>query len=354
MFNLNTTQLAIILIAIILLVGILAAWHYSGTLHTTTRHNRVLQSSEGMIFNTSFRLAVAAGLLGGLIFAMLVTPFLPLLAKGVVMITIAALYVVWVHHKTPTNNKTAVLFLANGARVRMGPGGKGFNEGLNAMPLGWPFFVAEDKSTSQTNEEFRQMKAYSKDKQPVFLEGTYNLFIDDIYATYNIQNEEEAKQSVKAAVLKWLRAVPENYNAKDLVEHDTDGNPMKNVLAREAYNRTQQELSTRNPIGYNVRPTIQIVEISLDPDFEKALKNIAREEVEGQHEAVQVRRRLEQLAQVKAEGVNPDMAAAFVQVEAEKPGAKINTINIPGMQGIGEAAGNAGKAFSEWLRNRTT
>lgn len=350
----NGTQLAIILIAAALLLGLAAFWQSGRTSPAARRRTQPLQSSEGMIFNTSFRLAVAAGLLIGFIVAMLATPFLPLLAKGVVAVTIAALYVLWVYHKTPTNNKTAVLFLKGGARVRMGPNGKGFNEGLNAMPLGWPFFIAEDKSTSQTNEEFRQMKAYSKDKQPVFLEGTFNLFIDDIYATYNIENIEEAKETVRATVLKWLRAVPENYNAKDLVEHDTNGNPMKNVLAREAYTHTQAELSSRNPIGYNVRPTINIVEISLDADFEKALKNIAREEVEGQHEEVQVRRRLEQLAKVKAEGVNPDMAAAFVQVEAEKPGAKINTINIPGMQGIGEAAGNAGKAFSEWLRNRTT
>lgn len=365
----NTTQIVILMVMALSLLGFAALWQFRGSLTTVmgslTQTTLPQATSGGSLFNTSFLLAIVFWLAVGYLFGV---PFsrwtasalglsgLSILHSGIT-IAIAAAGMVWVTHNTPTNHKTAVLFFGT-ARFRVGPRGNGFEEGLNALPLGWPFFVAHDRNVNQFVEKFDQMKAYSQDRQPVRISGTFRRYIDDIYAAYNINNadgqETEAVQELVSTTLGYIRDGAEDFTAVQLIsEHPGGSGPTKKVLAESAYEKVQAYLAGANTIGYNITP-ILINEVDLDPDFEKALKAKSREEVEGEAEQVQIERRLKQIDTLKEKGVNADLAASVAQVEAEKPGAKINTINIPGMQGIGEAAGNAGKAFSEWLRNRPT
>ena len=317
------------------------------------------QAFDWGLVNTSFVLAALAGLLIGYVIGLPVGRSLanatgfsrPFLMQSLVALGVAALWVLWTYHNTPTNHKTAMLLFGT-KRVRMGPRGFGFEEGLNGKPLGWPFFVAVDKNISQQVEPFKQMKAYSKDKQPVRITGTYTRYIDDVYRTYDVSSEAEAIESLESMTLKWIRGGAEAYDAETLVSQEANGNPTKDVLAKKAFDNVQAELASDASVGYNIKP-IQINEIDLDLEFENALKAKSREMKEGEAEQVQIDRRLEQLDSVIAKKVNPDLAAGFVQVEAEKPGAKVTTFNIPGIQGIGEAAGNFGKAAAEWLSKKT-
>ncbi len=368
--NFNGTNLAIILVAVILLVGIFAALQYSDQLRTawsrisppTIGHQ---PTSGESLFNTSFLLAVVFWLAVGYFVGVPISRWIAgglglrgtLVLHSAVTLAIATLGMLWVTHNTPTNHKTAVFFFKT-ARFRVGPRNNGFEEGLNALPLGWPFFVAQDRNVNQFVEKFDQMKAYSKDRQPVKISGTFRRYIDDIYASYNINNadgaETEAVEELVSTTLGFIRDGADEYTAIQLIsEHPNGSGPTKKVLAESAYEKALAYLAGINTIGYRITP-ILINEIDLDADFEKALKAKSREEQEGEAEQVQIERRLKQIDTLKAKGVNADLAVAAAQVEAEKPGAKINTINIPGMQGIGEAAGNAGKAFSDWLRNKTT
>lgn len=355
---------AVVLLVAIVSIAALLAWYYWDSLQSMWANRpAVPATSGGSLFNTSFVLAVVFGLALGYFLGVPLTRKVAsmiglrstFLVHWVTAISVAAVYVAWVYHNTPTNHKTALLFFGT-SRFRVGPGGFGFEEGLNAMPLGWPFFTPVDKDVSQFVEEFKQMKAYSQDKQPVKITGTFRRYIDDIYATFNVNNksgtEEEAVQELVSLTLKQIRAAAEAFPAEDLVSQEANGGTStKDLLATRAFDKVQTDLSGGNWFGYNIMP-IQVNEIDLDPDFEKALKAKSREEKEGEAEKVQVKRRLEQIKDLTDQGINPDHAAAIAQVEAEKPGAKINTLNLPGSQGIGEGIGKFAEAASNWLNKK--
>lgn len=310
--------------------------------------------------NVSFWLGVLRGILLGIIIGFPVSsPFVrmlpvPFVGQLTVAVLIAALYVLWTYHKTPTRHRTAIL-LFDAKRLRFGPEGKGYTEGLNCMLLGWPFFYPTDKVSAEQTLVFNQEKAYSKDNIVVMFNGTVNLFLDDVYNTYNIQSLEQAIAAVTSMVLKWIRTGAEKYTAIELVSQEANGaDSIRGILAKWACEQVQRELSGPDAAwGYNITSTLQISHISLDGAYEGALRQVEQEKVEGQFEKTQIDRRLEQIDALKAKGINADLAATFAQVEAGKPGAQLHTFNIPGLQGIGEGLGNAGQVFSEWLKSKT-
>ncbi len=308
--------------------------------------------------NVSFWLGVLRGILLGIIIGfplsyplarMLPNPFV---GQLILALLLAALYVLWTFHNTPTKHKTAIRLFET-KRVRFGPQGKGYTEGLNCMLLGWPFFYPEDISIAETTHRFDQMLAYSDDRVPVKVSGTFNSVIDDVYATYNISDANAIAATV-SMVEKWIRAKVEDFSAEGLVSQEAGTSSAKILLSTEAYEAAHAELTGPDaPWGRDITKALQINHIRLDETFEAALRQREQEIIEGQSERIQIDRRLEQIDALKAKGVSPDLAATFAQVEAGKPGAQLHTFNIPGLQGIGEAASNAGKLLSDWIKSGT-
>lgn len=305
--------------------------------------------------NPSFLLACVAGaavavFVGTPIAHFTLGPAMPFVPKLTLGLGLGALYVAWVYHNIPTKNK-AVVFLFGTYRVRMGPGGKGLVEGLNATPLGWPFMTVTNHPSDQKAEKFKQMQAISKDLVPVMLDGTYNYYIDDPYDTYNIENPKDALEST---VLKWIRAGAEDFSAEELVSQEASGASTRTVLAQNAHDNIMRELEdpARTGWGYKITPALQINHIIPETHYAEALRKRQQEVIEGEYEQTQIDRRVDQIKKLTDNGVNPDLAAAFTQVEAEKPGANINTINLPGMQGIGEGVGKFAEGIRDLIRSK--
>ncbi|MDO8548059.1 MAG: SPFH domain-containing protein [bacterium] len=294
--------------------------------------------------NLSFILAAIAAAIGSLVVGLPVGHFIvdhlpmggPFALKLMVAFSLGGLYLLWASHNTPIRNKGAV-FAFGTYPVRMGPNRKGFTQGLNATPLGYPFFVVKDKFAGEKTIPFNQTKAFSDDRIPVMLEGTYNSYIDDVYDTFNIENPEKALESV---VLKWVRACAEEFNAEQLISQEAGKDSSKIILAGEAYAKIEEELEdhAKSPWGYKITTALQINHIDLEENYKTAIRKRQQEIIEGDYEKTQADRRAQQAKQlVDDAGVSPDLAITSVQVEAEKPGAKVNTINIPGLEKLATA-----------------
>lgn len=308
--------------------------------------------------NVSFWLGVLRGILLGIIVGFPVSYPLtrilpnPFVGQLVFAALIAVLYVLWTFHNTPTKHKTAIRLFQT-KRIRFGPQGKGYTEGVNCMLLSWPFFYPEDKPVAETTHRFDQMLAYSDDRVPVKVSGTFNSVIDDVYATYNISYTDATAATV-SMVEKWIRAKVEDFSAEELVSQEAGTNSAKILLSTEAYEAAHAELTGPDaPWGRDITKALQINHIRLDETFESALRQREQEVIEGQSEKIQIERRLEQIDALKAKGVSADLAASFAQVEAGKPGAQLHTINIPGLSGIGDAASKAGNALGDWIKSGT-
>ncbi|MDO8548283.1 MAG: SPFH domain-containing protein [bacterium] len=311
--------------------------------------------------NPSFIFAAVAAVIGSLIVGLPVGNFIvehlpmggPFGLKLMFAFALGGLWLLWVSHNTPTKNKSAV-FAFGTYKVRMGPNRKGFTEGLNATPLGWPFFVARDKFAGEKTIPFNQTKAFSDDRIPVMLEGTYNSYIDDIYDTFNIENPEKALDSV---VLKWVRACAEEFKAEQLISQEAGKHSSKIILAGEAYAKIEEELEdhAKSPWGYKITTALQINHIDLEDNYKTSIRKRQQEIIEGQYEQTQAERRRKQADELVKLGIRPDVAYAGSLVDAEKPGASLQNITIHGIEGLGPLAddlGALGRGLTDFAKSK--
>ncbi|MEK7613186.1 MAG: SPFH domain-containing protein [Patescibacteria group bacterium] len=307
--------------------------------------------------NRSFGFAIIAGLILGTFIAIglsFTNASLGWFGNVLIMLMVATLYVLWVYHNTPTQHMTAV-FLFGTWRWHMGPEGNGFTEGLNAVPLGYPFVILEDKFSGERTETFEQTQAYTADNVVAMLSGTYQVYMYDIYETYNIgppsgkEEPKDALKSVNSAILKHIRTAPESFTAVELISQEA-GISGKSKVAKEAYEKAHAELEGPDAKwGYQISPMLQINHISLPGEYDTALRKVSQETIEGDAEVVQVRRRIQQIEMFKNSGITPDLAAALAQVEVEKPGATVTTFNVPGLEkGLDKTV----DAIKTWLTGR--
>lgn len=331
--------------------------------------------SQFKLMNRSFVIAAIISFAVGLLIGQAIFSRIPgadlLLAKLAIGFAVSGAWLTWVYHNTPTANKTAVFFFGT-LRFRMGPGGKGLTEGLNALPLGWPFFTAEDKYAEEKVIRFTQEKAYAKNKVPVLLDGTFNPYIDDIYKTYNLKKrtragtgeesidefggkvitnefDGEVRDAITSLVLKHIRVEVEAFTPEELVgteiKEERKKDSIKKVLAKNAYDQIEHELSTRADWGWKIKTTLQINHVLPDAPYEISMENIEKAKRDIQSSNLLLKGRLKQVELAK-EHMDPNLAAAFAQVEAGKPGATMNTLNVPGVNALAKIFG---EAFAAWL-----
>jgi hypothetical protein len=322
------------------------------------------------LVNRSFAIAAIVSFVVGLFIGQALMSHVPgayfLIAKLVVGFAVCGAWLTWVSYNTPTAHKSAVFFFGT-LRFRMGPEGKGLMEGLNATPLGWPFFTVEDKYAQEKTIEFKQTKAYAKGNIPVKLQGTFNPFIDDVYKTYNIKlrvrkgTEEvstddfdgEVKNAITSLVLKHVRVSVEEFTPEQLIaqELNVEGNveATKKILAKRALKQINEELEEEADWGWRVKPTLQINDIELDTPYETSLANIGKAKLDVESSNISLDGRLAQIDRAK-QHMDPNLAAAFAQVEAGKPGATINTVNVPGAHALAKSIGDG---VAAWLSKQT-
>lgn len=322
------------------------------------------------LMNRSFVIAAIISFALGLLIGQAIMSHIPganlFIAKLAIGIAVSGAWLTWVYYNTPTAHKSAVFFFGT-KRFRMGPGGKGFMEGLNALPLGWPFFTVEDKYAQEKTISFKQEKAYAKGNIPVKLDGTFNPYIDDIYATYNIKRrvrkgvveentddfDGEVKDAITSLVIKHIRVSVEEFTPERLIsqELNVEGNveATKKILAERALKQINEELDEKADWGWRVKPTLQINHIEIDAPYETSLENIEKARRDIESSKILLNGRLEQIDLAK-QHMDPNLAAAFAQVEAGKPGATITTINTPGIHALGESIG---KGVEAWLSRQT-
>lgn len=304
--------------------------------------------------NLSFIFAAVAAIFGSLIVGLPVSNFIiehlpmggPFGLKLIIALALGGLYLLWVSHNTPTKNKGAV-FAFDTYPVRMGSQGKGFTQGLNATPLGSPFFTVKDMSVAEKTVPFDQTSAFTEDNILSMVDGTYQSFIDDPYDTYNAEKGADALHSL---IVRSTRSAVDQYSAINLIKEN------KEVLSNKILTKVRAELASGSaPWGLGVTDILRINHIRLPAKFEEALQKVEQEKVEGKYEQTQAERRREQANELIKLGIRPDVAYAGALVDAEKSGASLQNITIHGMEGLGPLAddlGALGRGLTDFAKTK--
>ncbi len=256
---------------------------------------------------------------------------LPLAATIILGVGLGTMYFVLTQHQVPVANRGIVLLL--GKRYRMGPGTgsldspkRGLQEGYNWLPLPPPFMTVRNEDVRERKLEFEQMDAYTKEAAIADTDGFCQYVILDPYAFVGAENPVD---SLNSMVFQAIRNVIKGMTARSISQ--ADKKHLSELIETELRNSLAED---GNPDG--TRWGLYVIGLYIEdarvPALEAAWSSIPREEEEGKAEQIQVSRRMAQVDTIVAKGVDPALALSAAQIEVEKPGAKMNTINIPGLK----------------------
>jgi len=255
---------------------------------------------------------------------------------------VGSLYFVWGLEDIPVGSRGALLVLGQ----RLLRSGSGLSEGYQWVPK--PFMSirpvdCKPKSVDIGDEE----GAYSKDGPLMATNGFQRYRVFDPYRFLGVDDvvpslERLARQSVRIEMKGKKALEARNADKKDFSDEvattlhaqlDANGNP--------------------NGVRWGIRTGVTVIDDiwAVDPKLEAAWTAKVREQAEGEAEEVQTTRRLEQVQKYIEKKVDPDLAVVAAQTDVEKPGARVNTVSIPGLSKAFEAMA---KALENGLKNLGT
>lgn len=260
----------------------------------------------------------------------------------VVIFTITALNFLWGLENVLEGWRAAILILGN-RRIKMN--GQGLSEGYQWVQR--PIMKLRPVDTQEKSLDISDEEgAYSKDGVLMSTNAFLRYRIYDIYVYIGIA---DAVESLRRLAKQTMRNRMKIKSAVDL------RNANKVTFSDEIAQDLEVQLAAKgNPGGikWGLDSGVIIVDDiwATDPGQSKAWGAKAREEAEGEAEQIQAERRLKQLDLFISRAIDPNLAIAVAQVEVEKPGAKVNTVNIPGLEkAIGSIADGINKALTAAL-----
>lgn len=245
-----------------------------------------------------------------------------------------------------------------GKRVRLGPGGLGYREGLNATPLPKGIMTIQDVNTQEQTMDLGEVDEFSKNDVVATADSSANWRIKDPYVWLDIA---DATATLKNIVLQMFRDVMMDFrshatrDANDNIVVPGIIDQVKDMLADTIEHKVNQRLEkNRTDAHRNSLLTDEVVEVvsvqirkmDLPDETKTELNKRENEFIQKDAERIQAESRGNQADIIKrGRNVSDEYALAVVLNDAGKTGVEIK------QYGVGKSLSEAADSLAATIVN---
>ncbi len=202
-------------------------------------------------------------------------------------------YALCVQPATPIGHRGVVKLLSK--RIRMGPEGMGFLEGINGTPLPVGLMTLESVDVREQTMELGEVDEYTTDNNTATVEGSIQWKIKDPYDWKSVANGDVG---LKARALQAVRDVVATHNYLGVIKEnkeklsDAIRDEIMRVLREHSADADKETLITDKIVDV---PLVQIRSVRLPDQNNVALNQVNVERVEREAEKLQAKSRRQQV-----------------------------------------------------------